>query len=141
MTDTLEPGFCHGEYSLYANAVRMGSSGGSSDTFAMFPAGWGQPGETRSGTIQNNAEAGLWLPLFIPEGCDGHQGATDPDTGELLPEVIFYASGVVAPMFDQQHGPVHASPEGDKARYDHAVALALEAAKGTSGSPYVRETP
>ena len=133
----LEPGYCHGDYSLWNNAVRMGSGG--SETAKMMPEGWGQPGETRSGTIHRNASEGLWLPLYIPEGCDGHLGAIDPDTKEVLPEVIFYATPVVASQFDQQFGPAHSSEEVDAQRFARATELALEAGKSTSGSVYVRE--
>ena len=134
----LENGYCHGDYSLWQNAIRMGSGGG--ETAKMFPEGWAAgTGETRSGTIHNNAVEGLWLPLFIPEGCDGHVGQIDPDTGILLPEVIFYATQVVASEFDQQFGAAHTSPESDEQRWMSAVNLALEAAKSTSGSVYVRE--
>ena len=137
MSDTLESGYCTGEYSLWQNAIRMGSGGG--ETAKMFPEGWGQPGETRTATIHKNAVEGLWLPLFIPEGCDGHVGQIDPDTGEVLPEVIFYATPVVATEFDQQFGAAHTDPGLDEQRWMAAVSLALEAAKSTSGSVYVRE--
>lgn len=129
--------YCHGDYSYYANAVRMGPSGGSSDTSAMFPPGWGQAGETPSGTIRNNAIEGLWLPLYIPEGCDGYKGDTD-ETGAVLPEVIFYASNSV-PSLLAPIGPAHSSEAVDEERYVQACALALEAAQSTSGSAYVRE--
>lgn len=136
MSDTeLEAGYCHGDYSLWQNAIRMGSGGG--ETAKMMPDGWGQPGETRSDTIWRNASEGLWLPLFIPAGCDGHVGQIDPDTGVVLPEVIFYATQAVASALDGAHGAW--SSENAQARYDHAVALGLEAGKSTSGSPYVRE--
>lgn len=134
--------YCHGDYSYYANAARTGPSGGSSDTSAMFPPGWSTPGdeETATSTIRRNAVEGLWLPLYIPEGCDGHKGDTDVETGAVLPEVIYYAANHVASMFDQQFGPAHSSPEVDEERYVHACELALDAAKNTSGGgPNVRE--
>jgi len=137
MSDTLEPGYCTGPNSLWANAVAMGPSGGSSETSAMMPAGWGQPGETRSATIFREASEARWLPLFIPEGCDGHKGDLDPDTGALLPEVIFYASAGVATVLDGELGTI--SPDNAQARYDRAVELALEAAKSTGGAGFVRE--
>lgn len=130
--------YCHGEYSLWQNAIRYGGAS-SGETAKMMPEGWGSAGETRSGTIHDNAVRGLWLPLFIPEGCDGHLGQTDPQTGELLPEVIFYAANHVASDFDQKFPAVNSSPDGDQARYDYAVSLGLDAAKYTSGgSPWVR---
>lgn len=127
---------CHGEMSYWTNAISYGS--GSGETAHMFPEGWGAEGETRSATIRKNAEEGLWLLLYIPAGCDGSVGAIDPDTGELLPEVIFYATTQVASMFDQNYGPVHSSPEIDQARYQEACALGLEAASYPNSSVYVR---
>ena len=127
---------CHGENTYWSNAIAYGSGG--SEVAHMFPDGWGAEGETRSGTIRKNAEEAIWLLLYIPNGCDGFVGAIDPDTGELLPEVIFYATIQVASMFDQQFGPVHSSPEIDQARYQEACALGLEAASYPGGSAYVR---
>lgn len=131
--------FCHGEYSLWENAKRTGPSGGSSETAQMMPEGWANgTGETRSETIDNNAAAGLWLPLYIPEGCDGHVGAHDPVTGVLLPEVIYYAANHVASHFDQKFGPLDDSNK--QARIMYATELATDAAKNTSGGgPNVRE--
>lgn len=126
---------CHGENTYWSNAIAYGSGGG--ETAHMFPEDWGAEGETRSGTIRKNAEEGLWLPLYIPAGCDGSVGAVDPVTGELLPEVIFYATPQVASMFDQNFGPVHSSPEVDQSRYQEACALGLEAASYPGGSVYV----
>jgi len=138
MSDT----FCHGDYSYWANAVRTGPSGGASETSQMFPEGWSTPGdaETRTSTIYNNATRGLWLPLFIPEGCDGYKGSIDPETGELLPEIIYYAANHVGSTFDQKFAPVDSSPETNAARFEYARELALDAAKNTSGGgPNVRE--
>ncbi len=134
MSDT----FCTGEYSYWQNAIRVGPSGGSGEVAQMMPPGWGAPGETRSGTIDNNAAAGIWLPLYIPEGCDGHVGALDPDTGVLLPEVIYYAANHVASDFDQKFGAL--SDENKQTRISYATELATDAAKNTSGGgPNVRE--
>lgn len=137
----LAPGLCSGQNSLWANAVAMGPTGGSAETLKMMPPGWAgdSPNETRSGTVYENAVRGLWLPLFIPEGCDGHIGQTDPVTGELLPEVIFYAANGVAGMLDGQFGA--RTPENERARYDQAVAWGLEAGSSTSGGGFVRENP
>lgn len=135
--ETFQMSNCTGPESAWAHAVAMGQSGGSAETAHLFPEGWSTPGdsETRTSTIRQNAEAGLWLPLFIPEGCDGHVGAVDPETGIPLPEVIFYAANHVASMFDQKFGPIDSSRD---ARYSYAVELANEAAQSTS-SPNVRE--
>jgi hypothetical protein len=80
MSDTESDPFC-GSY--YDNAIAYGSGGG--DTSSMMPEGWSTPGdsETRTSTIRRNAVEGLWLPLFIPEGCQGHKGDVDPETGDV----------------------------------------------------------
>lgn len=124
------PDFCHGPYSYWWNAVRMGPSGGSQEVRHMFPEGWSAPNdpETRTSTLRQNAEAGDWLLLFIPEGCDGYLGAVDPETGDLLPEIVF---------FTNEGGKAAVLAAADK--YAKAVELGLESATYTSGSPYVRE--
>jgi hypothetical protein len=126
---------CTGPDSQWAHAIAYGEGG--SEVAKMMPEGWGAEGETRSGTIHTNATEGLWLPLYIPEGCDGHLGAIDPDTKEVLPEVVFYASQSVKGILDNL-GEVHSSPEVDAARFLKAVEMANEASQST-GSPYVRE--
>ena len=85
-------------FAFCITTTRAAYGSGGSDTASMMPEGWSQPGdsETRSSTIRQNAVEGLWLPLYIPEGCQGHKGDTDPETGEVLPEVIFYAVTDVA---------------------------------------------
>jgi hypothetical protein len=135
-----EDTYCTGEYSYWQNAIRTGPSGGSSETAKMFPEGWASgTGETRSETIDNNAARGLWLPLYIPAGCDGHVGALDPDTGVLLPEVIYYAANFVASSFDQKFGELDDANRAQRISY--AAELGLDAAKNTSGGgPNVRET-
>lgn len=136
MTD-IDPSYCTGPNSLWNNAVAQGSAG--FETSKAMPDGWGMPGETRSATIRQNAIEGLWLPLFIPEGCDGHVGQIDPDTGELLPEVVYYASKAVPGILDA-HGPAHSSPDVDQARYDQAVQMGLETGMSIGGvGPYARE--
>jgi hypothetical protein len=118
------------EFPYYDNAASYGPTSGSGDVPAMFPPGWGMPGETRSGTIYTNVVEGRWLPLFIPEGCPGYLGAIDPDTGEVLPEVIFYAN---EPAVATQLDPL---PD-NAAKYARARELALEAAS-YPGSIFVR---
>jgi hypothetical protein len=126
---------CHGPSSYREVATTYGSGGG--DVPAMFPEGWGMEGETRSETIRWQVVRGHWLPLFIPEGCDGHLGVVDPDTGVPLPEVIFYANEpAVATQLDPL-GPVGDAAAED-ARYARASELALEAAS-YPGSIFVRE--
>ena len=114
----------------WQNAIAYGEGG--AEVAHLFPVGWGAAGETRSDTIRRNAIEGLWLPLFIPEGCEGHVGALDPDTGVPLPEVIFYTKNHVPGIFDQKFG------DDADARYAHAVESANEAGAST-GHPYVRE--
>lgn len=134
--------YCHGPNSSWANAVAAGPSGGSAEVAHLFPEGWAGdiPNETRSGTIREQAILGAWLPLFIPEGCDGHVGAHDPITGELLPEVIFYAHPHVASDFDQAFGMAHTSDEVDTNRWNQAKFLGEDASHYTGGAgPNVRE--
>lgn len=135
MSDTASDPFC-GSY--YDNAVGYGSGG--ADTSSLFPPGWSTPGdsETADSTIRRNAIEGLWLPLYIPEGCQGHKGDTDDETGAVLPEVVFYAANHVAGSMTQEFGEAHSSPEVDEERFVHAAALALDAAKSPGGSPNVR---
>lgn len=132
--------YCHGEYSQWENAKRCGPSGGSAEVSQMMPEGWGSAGETRSDTIRRNAIEGLWLPLFITPGCDGHKGALDPVTGIPLPEVIYYAANHVDSMMTQKFGAAHSSDDADNNRYAMAVELANDASHNTSGGgPNVRE--
>lgn len=128
---------CHGESSYRAVASTYGPTSGAGDVPAMFPEGWGMPGETRSQTIYGNVVEARWLPLFIPPGCDGHIGAMDPVTGQLLPEVIFYANEPAVRTQLDPLGAAHASSEVDDARWNRAIELATEAAS-YPGSVYVR---
>jgi len=140
MTDT----FCTGAYSYYENCKTQAGA----DIAGLFPDGadgtpWpgADTGETAYDTLFRNAVEGLWLPVYIPEGCDGHVGKIDPRTGQLLPDVVLYAttkSPVVTNRLDP-HGAAHSSPEVDAARFDEAKAIGLESATYTSGSPYSRE--
>jgi len=142
MSDT-DP-FCTGQYSYYANAKLQPGA----DIAGLFPAAAdGTPwpgrdtGETQWGTLYRNAVEGLWLPVYIPEGCDGYVAAVDPVTGDKLPSVVLYANtnhNAVANRLSP-HGEAHSSPEVDAARFEEACAIGLESCTYTSGSPYVKE--
>jgi hypothetical protein len=134
--------YCHGQYSYYANLKLQPSA----DIATLFPAAAdGTPwpgrdtGETATSTLRQNAVEGLWLPVFIPAGCDGHTGTVDPRTGEVLPDVVLQNVTAAVPSRLDALGLAHSSPEVDQARYDEACAIGLESAQYTAGSPFVKD--
>jgi hypothetical protein len=122
--------YMDGSGSYYDNAKSL--SGG--DWSSIFPPGWGQPGETPEDTTWRNVVEGLWLPLHLPAGFEGH----NPNAPVSQPAVIFYANVPSVQAILNTVAP-QGTPDGDQARWDKACHLALEAASGSSGSPYVRE--
>jgi len=115
-----------GQYSYYKNIQLQTCQ----DTAAMFPAGWGQPGELPGDAIWKNASEALWLPLHLPSGYDGHKGVSN------MPDVIVIANPQNADIKNR----INAAGEPyTQARYDEAAKMALEAAGYTAGSPYSRD--
>lgn len=128
MSDTFCP---PGDYSYLSNAQRMAFNLWDE----LFPPGWGQPGETPEGTVRKNAIEGQWIPLDIPDGCDG---ASDD-----LVDGIFYALTSPRNPYMLQLDTIAPAgtgdPEADEARWQEALRLGLEIAQSTSGHPMVRE--
>lgn len=115
--------YCSGPYSYHANAQRMAYNDFDEISIANNPDG--TPGDLEA-AIRANSITGQWIPLKVPDGCDG---ATDH-----IADGIFYAKQV-SDLDDRL-----AAAGDDDAKWALALDIGLnEVATNTAGHPYVRE--
>jgi hypothetical protein len=115
--------YCTGEYSYLANARRMAFNTYDEISIANNPDG--SPGDLDA-AIRANSIIGEWIPLKVPEGCDG--------ASDHIADGIFYT--VNTSDLDER---LAAAPDDD-ARWELALSIGRdEVATSTAGHPYVRE--